>query len=155
MKIAGPVLPRFEAKVEKTDGCWRWLGAKHGKGYGHFKMPTGKGDGRIEKAHRTAYNLYVGEIPDGLMVLHRCDNPSCVNPDHLFLGTNDDNMKDMVAKGRGNGPRGEEQHFARLTEQAVESIRSSGKSGVALAAQHKVSPATISDVRNRKTWRHI
>lgn len=155
MKKPQPTLPRFESKFEKTSGCWLWLGAKHAKGYGHFKMPTGKGDGRVEKAHRIAYSLYVGEIPRGLMVLHKCDTPACVNPDHLFLGTNDDNMKDMVAKGRGNAPRGEDQHLARLSESAVEAIRTSCETGVAMARQNGVSPQAICDVRKRKTWKHI
>lgn len=155
MKIAGPIRPRFEAKFRVTPGCWPWLGAKHGKGYGHFKIPTGKGDGKVEKAQRVSYSLYIGEIPHGMMVLHRCDNPGCVNPDHLFLGTNADNMADMKAKGRGNGPRGAACHFTKLADEQVITIRSDSRKGVEIAKHYGVSAALVSDIRNRKCWKHI
>lgn len=91
---------RFQEKVEKTDGCWLWRPAKPNE-YGKFMVRKGVMDG----AHRVAWTLAHGPIPKGLMVLHRCDNPRCVRPDHLFLGTAADNSRDMVAKGRYYSPR--------------------------------------------------
>lgn len=86
----------FEKKIDKTETCWEWLGGKYPRGYGHVAL-LGE-----NLAHRVSYRIYVGDIPDGLYVLHRCDNPSCVNPDHLFVGDQSDNMKDMEMKGRTN-----------------------------------------------------
>lgn len=144
------IAEKFWSKVEKTSDCWIWLGAKHAKGYGHIHLGN-----TVEKAHRVSYRINFGTIPFGMFVLHRCDNPGCVNPDHLFLGTNEDNMADMKAKGRGNAPRGEAQHLSRLSEAAVLSIRGSAETGRRLARAYSVSPQTICDVRKRKTWKHI
>jgi hypothetical protein len=91
-----PVADRFWPKVEKTDGCWLWTGATDRRGYGKIF----DGAGKLLIASRVAHELCIGPIPDGLCVLHKCDNPPCVNPDHLFLGTFGDNTQDMLAKGR-------------------------------------------------------
>lgn len=91
---------RFLEKVNKTDGCWLWTASTR-SGYGAIKY-----NNKVEGAHRISYILYKGEINDGLFVCHTCDNPSCVNPDHLFLGSNSDNMKDAFDKGRLNIPIG-------------------------------------------------
>lgn len=87
---------RFFAKVQKTDTCWIWTGAKQGHGYGCFRV----GDKRIG-AHRYSYQIHNGDIPDGLFVCHTCDNMFCVNPEHLWLGTAKQNTSDMLRKGRG------------------------------------------------------
>ena len=87
---------RFMAKVEKSDGCWEWTAAKLKKGYGKFS----KGRDGWELAHRASWRLKHGQIPQGMQVLHRCDNPSCVRPSHLFLGVARDNTHDMIRKGR-------------------------------------------------------
>lgn len=88
---------RFWAKVEKGPGCWLWTGAKNSRGYGQ----TASGlKGKSKLAHRASYEHFYGPIPDGLYVLHRCDVPHCVNPQHLFVGTAADNMQDAVRKGR-------------------------------------------------------
>lgn len=88
---------RFWQKVVKTKTCWLWSASKNDTGYGWFKR-----DGRMRGAHRMAYELRRGKIPSGMSVLHRCDTPACVRPAHLFLGTQADNVRDMLAKGRGN-----------------------------------------------------
>lgn len=93
-----PLAERFAAKVHKTDGCWLWTGATTSTGYGH--LTKGGHDGRPVKAHRLAYELANGPIPDGLEVCHHCDTPLCVRPDHLFLGTRRENLGDAMRKGR-------------------------------------------------------
>lgn len=90
---------RFWNKVVRTRSCWLWTAAKNEKGYGVFGLGQ-----ETDKAHRIAWRLINGLIPQGLFVLHRCDVPACVNPKHLFLGTNIDNVRDMIAKGRNSKP---------------------------------------------------
>ena len=107
-----PDSQRFWRQVARGEpgDCWRWLGGTR-KGYGRFKLK-----GRMVTAHRHAYELEVGPIPDGLFVLHECDNPSCVNPRHLFLGTQLDNIRDRDKKGRHVACHGERHGEAKLTE---------------------------------------
>lgn len=93
------MIQNFWKKVVKTEGCWKWTASKK-DGYGMF----GVGNKKTKKAHRISWELCRGSIPEGLHVLHRCDNPECSNPDHLFLGTNLDNFNDMISKGRGSKP---------------------------------------------------
>lgn len=94
-KKAGDPNARFDAKVVRSDNCWEWTGSRNDFGYGLFYL---KGD--QVRAHRYSYERAFGAVPDGLYVLHKCDNPKCVRPDHLFLGTLVDNSRDMVSKGR-------------------------------------------------------
>lgn len=93
-----PIADRFWSKVDTDGDCWEWQAAKNPKGYGFFGLGR-RGDGHA-LAHRVAYELTTGSIPDGLCVLHKCDNPGCVRPDHLWLGTRADNNRDMIGKGR-------------------------------------------------------
>lgn len=97
--MRGTVRERFFAKVMQPaygSACWTWIGGKDNHNYGVFQVAVGD----IDRAHRAAWRLFRGEIPDGLWVLHKCDSPSCVNPDHLFIGTNADNVADKMRKGR-------------------------------------------------------
>lgn len=95
-----PIEDRFWEKVQKTDSCWLWTGSKQGRmGYGYLHI-GGKKDRKPSRAHRLSWVIHNGPIPDGLYVLHKCDVPACVNPDHLFLGDHKANMQDCASKGR-------------------------------------------------------
>lgn len=131
---------------EPNSGCWLWIGAVNEFGYG----VTGKG-----RAHRISYEQHKGVIPAGLCILHKCDVPSCVNPDHLFAGTKRDNLVDMYRKGRGRPPRGEGCHNHRLTEAQVCEIRSSDKSARFLGAKYGVSHTAIIRIKSRRKWAHV
>lgn len=151
---------RFWRNVQKTDGCWNWLGTKHNLGYGLLflrKRPNGSSDRAY--AHRFSYELAKGKIPNGLYVCHKCDNPNCVNPDHLFVGTQSDNMTDCSQKGRlrpGN-TSGENNGLAKLTEEKVRYIRAMrGKRNYSeLAREFGVSHIAVRLASLRKTWRHV
>ena len=135
----------FFARVEKTPTCWLWRGPRKGFGYG-----SGPGG---EYAHRWAYRTFIGPIPPGKYVLHRCDTPLCVKPDHLFLGTQHDNLKDAAAKGRMI--RGSAHYNAKLTEEDVRRIRSlreAGTPATGLCQQYGISFLTVWRILHRKTW---
>ena len=148
---------RFMSGVEKSekDGCWIWSRAKRGKGYGTTSL-----NGKLIYAHRASWLIKNGLIPDGMVVCHRCDNPSCVNPEHLFLGTHRENILDAASKGlmTGNRTFGEEKPQAKLNEQQVIKIRQlyiDGTSRRHLAQIYKMSINTIDNIVNRRTWKHI
>jgi hypothetical protein len=133
-------------------GCREWMGKRDSKGYGQIPM----GHSRYERAHRVAYALTYGPITPANKVLHRCDNPPCCEPSHLFGGTTADNAADMAVKGRS--VHGERHPGARLTENAVRQIRAAYAAGMSqrrLAAHYKVNDATIWFVVNKKTWRRV
>lgn len=145
-------IERFWAKVDKTGDCWLWTASTDGMGYGLF----GTGPSRSERAHRVSYRLAFGEIAPDLCVLHRCDNPSCVRPEHLFLGTRADNMRDRQQKGRQ--AHGERHSRAKLTETAVREIRelrARGEQLRAIAEKFSIAPETVSAIAHRRTWRHV
>lgn len=149
---------RFWPKVEKTDTCWLWTAYAKQGGYG--MMHYNDGTNRPVLAHRVSWELHYGPIPDGLCVLHQCDNPRCVRPDHLFLGTRRDNTHDMLAKGRHwtTPKRGEQNHAARLTEQDIRLIRSryeQGASQTALGQEYRVTKHCIWRIVHRKNWTHV
>ncbi len=148
----GTLRERFERKFVACpmSGCWLWQGAEMKNGYGKIHL-GGQYRRTKELAHRAAYELFVGTIPAGLLVLHRCDVPSCVNPAHLFLGTHDDNMLDMSIKGRGT--TGERCNFAKLTRTQVSAIRGSTQDSRALAEQFAVSESQINRIVKRSSWR--
>lgn len=150
-----PMIDRFWAKVQKTDGCWEWTNAKNPKGYGVFCVD--KKTNNNEQAHRVSYRLHYGEIPDLLKVLHRCDNPSCVRPDHLFLGTDGDNMRDKVAKDRQH--KGEKSPISKLTNAQVIEIRKRHAVGdisqSQLAREYGICHQTMGSLINGETWKHL
>lgn len=140
--------------IQPNSECWRWSGRSDKAGYGLARL-FGQGVG----AHRISYLLFHGPLDPGEMVLHKCDNPGCVNPDHLMKGTAKDNSRDMAEKGRNKpGPAilpGADHSTAKLAEnQALAIIRSKAK-GTELAAMYGVSTATISKIRNGKLWGHL
>lgn len=146
---------RFWAKVERWEGCWVWLAHRDKAGYGRFSL-----HGRPALAHRVAYELSVGPVPPGLSVMHLCDNPQCVNPDHLRVGTHAENMADMKRKGRchSRGLPGERNGFAKLTEPQVHAIReryAAGNTQVAIARDLGVDPTTVGLVVRGKRWTHV
>lgn len=153
-----PEIERFWAKVspEPNSGCWLWIGACIADGYGSFGA---------SRAHRWAYEHFVGPIPSGLHVCHKCDVRCCVNPDHLFVGTSKDNVADMWRKGRNawacnpsSRARGERVSTAKLTSQIVISIRKrcvNGESQYQLAKEFGVSSGTLWAIVHRKSWAHV
>lgn len=146
----------FWKKVQKGDGCWIWTGAHDRYGYGLFAIKTGKRD--VGTAHRFAWQVVKGEIPAGLHVLHKCDNPGCVNPEHLSLGTHQTNMDEMTARGRRN-------LFTRskLKVEDVVAIRSEYRIGPGrtnsnvheLAAKYGVKAHTITNIAAGRTFERI
>jgi hypothetical protein len=134
---------------EPNSGCWLWLGTIDAYGYGVFRMM-----GSQIKAHRASYQAFRGDIPAGMLVCHRCDVRSCVNPDHLWIGTNQDNLRDCFAKGRGSF-RGEKNPNAVLCPAAVAAIRTSSESAAVLARALGVSAGAVLSVRSRRTWGHV
>ena len=137
-------------------GCWEWTKHLNHCGYGCMTFRNGP-----KLAHRISYSVFVGDIPDGMNVLHRCDNRKCVNPDHLFIGTQADNVADMLLKGRNksNPARGERTHSAKLTDEAVLTIRSMYVPRKVtlklLGDMFGVCEAVVHNVVHGKTWRHV
>jgi len=160
-------IKRFWSKVEKTDGCWLWTASKRNKGYGAFVWADAEGRIIQGRAHRFMWELVYGAIPDGLCVLHRCDVPACVNPDHLFLGTKADNNRDMAEKGRrvSGGTyhgcqyeRGELHHGAVLTEEKVLRMRRErmdGSTYSAIARRYGVGISCAWRAVSGETWSHV
>lgn len=140
----------------KTSGeseCWEWTGSKNEQGYGLIRWNRKSG-----YAHRMAYEAYNGPIKRGMVIMHSCDNPSCVNPQHLSQGTATENMRDMVRKGRNKTKRGEDNANARLSNEQVIQIRellSQGKSLNETSILFGVSKKTVLDIKQNKIWKHV
>lgn len=152
---------RFEMRVEKMpSGCWHWTGSLNKTGYGQFNL---NGDRPI-LTHRASWLIYNGEIPANpesayrtMYVLHRCDNPKCVNPEHLFLGSQQGNMDDKMEKGRhsyGNA-LGEKHGNAKLTADLVREIRASSETESQLSKRLGIARSSIYAARRRQTWKHV
>jgi hypothetical protein len=142
---------RFMSKVTRIDGgCWEWTAGTFNNGYGVFEL-----NGKTKRAHRVSYEIFVGEIPVGKIVMHSCDNPRCVNPKHLSVGTVAENNADKVSKKRDMRIRGENNHSSRLKEDDVIYILSSDKTSVELAEEFHISPVAIGKIRRRVTWKDV
>lgn len=148
-------ITRFWQRVDKGEDCWEWQGAISDTGYGKACI----GHQRTMNAHRLAYLLSHGPIPDGLFVCHACDNRRCVNPRHLFVGTAADNSRDMIKKGRHRARplRGEKNPSSKLTWVEVTQIRDRWTGGEtdkhALAREYKVTPTQISNIVSGRQWK--
>lgn len=155
----------FWSRVNKAapNGCWEYTGFRKWDGYGWLSRKIEGRKSRYITAHRYAWTLLRGQVPEGMQVLHRCDNPPCCNPDHLFLGTRDDNMADMWRKGRN--PRGERSRHAKLTEAQAKAIldnppswpnKPHGGGGIhELADKYGVGYACIASLVAGRTWKHL
>jgi hypothetical protein len=135
------------------DECWEWKGARSSAPWDYGQVMC---DGKQWSAHRLSYTLYRGQIPEGIKVCHSCDNPPCCNPNHLFLGTQADNMEDMEKKGRPS--KGIGRHNAKFTEDGVRTIRRLVAEGVtqgSLARRYGVTKGAISHIVNRLNWKHV
>lgn len=142
----------FESRYKiNSFGCWEWQGARDKNGYGLYGVKT--------KAHRYSYEKHKGKIPEGMCVCHNCpggDNKGCVNPDHLWLGSQAENIWDKEPKGKQT--KGQDSGRAKLTDKNVRSIRKKlekGISGLVLAQEYKVTPGLIYHIKHRRTWKHL
>lgn len=152
-----PLAKRFEAKVVKgarPNDCWEWVGSKNPRGYG--KIGTGVGKS-TDYAHRVSWSLFRGPIPPGAVICHSCDRPACVNPNHLILGSQADNVHDCIEKGRFI--RGEAVGGAKLTADAVREIRAAYAAGLGdaqtLARAYGVTRRNIAAILERRSWAHV
>jgi hypothetical protein len=150
-RTAERMLTAFWEKVEKTDGCWLWRGALNTQGYGNLRR-----DGKWHRAHRYAYELEHGPIPPGMELCHRCDNPLCVRPSHMFVGTHLDNVRDMQAKRRN--AHGERHGTAKLTDAQVYAIRGrydAGDTRARIGAEFGLNYQTVWKIGTRRSWKHL
>ena len=146
----------LKSRTKATDlGCLEWAGSLFWDGYGQYNSKK-NGKWIKERAHRASYRLYKGD-PTGFLVCHSCDNPKCVNPDHLFLGTPLDNIRDMDKKGRRArvGAKGESHPNSKITESTARFILNKKGRHCDVARAFGVSQAIVSNIKRRKTWRHI
>lgn len=147
---------RFIAKMDHPkckNGCIKYLGAISKSGYGVFMI-----DGKSYNAHRISYELFVGKIPNGKSVLHKCDNRQCIAPQHLFLGTQADNVKDMKNKKRNSCGIGEKHGHSKLTIIQVKEIKNFIKLGhkhSIIAKKFNISPQTIADIKAKRSWGYV
>ena len=145
-------------KINPETQCWEWQGSKR-NGYGRMIVGSRKDQTRkSESAHRVSYEIYHGEIPNGMEVCHKCDNPCCINPEHLFVGTRQDNMRDREIKGRNKPQQGEKNGRAKLTQSQIIEIRQSRNFGMSygqLANNFGVNKKTIIDIVKGKNWRSV
>lgn len=154
LKLRASLWDRFHDKIspEPNSGCWLWTGATKELDYGVIGL--GRREEGTDKAHRVAYRLYKGDI-GGLNVLHSCDTPCCVNPDHLFLGSLSDNMRDCVRKRRNAVPdnRGERASWSKLTDEAVADIKTRRLKGREFAKLYGVSNSAVFNIWRGVSWK--
>lgn len=152
-----PIKERFEEKFTRTETCWIWNRLHKGRRYGQFRVGN-----KMMAAHRVSWTLHVGEIPKNIIIRHKCDNPRCVNPEHLELGTQQDNMKDMTSRNRQS--KGEHRPNSKLLDAQIIEIRQLYATGLYSCADlailyslpvYQRSCSTIRSIVSRKTWRHL
>ena len=148
-------LYKFWSKVDKKgdDDCWNWTGAKSSGGYGCIGI-----GGKILTASRVAYRFHYGVDPDTLDVCHTCDNRKCCNPNHLFLGTRYDNMRDMVNKGRNKSFPGESHYYSKIKEEDVYTMRELNKLGLtyaSIARLYNMTAVSVSGIVRGRSWKHL
>lgn len=149
-----PVETRFNERIRKhPNGCWNWLGSTDLDGYGAFHAEVN--GVKYKKAHRFSYAFHKGAVAAGSCVCHTCDNPRCVNPEHLFLGDPKTNALDRSLKGRNRIPQGEESPHAVLTEKQVREILLDPRPFLQIASDYNVTQQTISDLKNRRSWKSL
>lgn len=154
MNISSDAEQRLWAKTDKTKECWIWLGHKDRDGYGNIRI----GERKAMRTHRLSFFLATKIDPIGMFVCHHCDNPSCINPDHLYLGTALENNRDKINRNRENWAKGERVHNAKLTRDQVLSIFKEYKAGgvrhIDLAKKYGVSQTAIQLILSGKNWKH-
>lgn len=131
-------------------GCWEWQGAKSVAGYGRISF-----DGVRWAVHRLMAHIKISDVADTAVVCHRCDNPSCVNPEHLFIGSQKDNVDDRDLKGRRNQARGEAQGSSKLTEKQVSAIRLDSRKQLIIASEYGISRAHVGNIKANRAWKHV
>lgn len=144
----------FNARLHRNpdNGCWEWMGPRQKDGYGFLRA-----EGNFWLAHRWAWTVANGPIPSGLLVRHRCDNPPCCNPEHLLLGTDADNKRDSMERGRHKWPikLGENHGAAKLTADKVRAIRADSRPQRQIAAAYGIGQPHVSDIKTGKKWSHV
>lgn len=143
----------FTKKIFKDQqtGCWLWTASLNNRGYGWFRDRQNN----TMTAHRASWIIFRGEIPKGMNVLHKCDMPKCVNPDHLWLGTKLENTADMIAKGRQKYVKGEDTYNHVLTELDIREIRLDHRTQREIASDYGVNQCTVWKIKQKKVWRHV
>lgn len=153
IRVDEPATKRFWAKVDKSGECLTWTAAKRSTGYGCLKV-----HGRLVSTHRLSFVLHFGEIPDGKIICHKCDNRLCVRPEHLFAGTPRENVVDMDAKGRCQRVNGERHPSAKLTEELVEQIwfyHFAAVSNRKIAEWMGIAPTSVDSIIRGEAWKHV
>lgn len=145
--------------IDPETGCWNFGKGKNQNSYGNLRIGDRlNGERRQVGVHRLSYEIFIGEIPNGMFVCHKCDNRRCINPEHLFAGTCLENTLDMLSKGRSFNHHGTHNHRAKLTEDQVREIRGmygSGKSKSAIAREYGVGSSQICKIISRKRWAYL
>lgn len=154
--LGGTAVKKFKGlfRQRNTDECWIWEGWRFKSGYGGF-IPSGN---RKLRSHRVSYSLFVGPIPEGLEVCHKCDVPACVNPFHLFVGDHYANMRDASSKGRCRAVKGEKQWHSRFFPSQIRCMRLLHKAGVTqtrIAELFQTAKSTIGHIVRRENWKHV